>query len=255
MVTKNKLPVKHQLMADFAQRASEVFKDHVITQHLAQGMYRSWRCKKPGTWNYGFDVTTRPGWLFITGDIGDLIVTRANDMIAWARGAISDPQYFAEKVPHAMPTKEWSYDLSLEWLGEEIEEAKKEHDSDGNEEQCPKCRRMVLVLENGTFELHRRWPDLSIAGNCSGSGETATLAARLQQLKEAAQHDGLNGEMGEHEFCTALYESNLIDCGDWPTLKVFNSNFLWCYQAVKWFLANLPEEIASIVEQAEPGNQ
>lgn len=121
MSTKT-LRVEDALIQRHAEMAASAFKDHVATLRLEVGMFRSWRCQKPGTWCYGFDVTTTPGHLFVTGDIGDLVVSRTEDMLAWARDAINSPHYFAEKVPRSIETEEWSFDRSLEWINETVAE-------------------------------------------------------------------------------------------------------------------------------------
>lgn len=98
--------------------AVTAFAGHKIEQRLNQGMFRSWRCRRDGTWAYGFDVTTIPGTLVITGDIGELIVQRADDMIAWASGSVHSIDYFAEKVPRSMQTGEFCVEVAKEFLSE-----------------------------------------------------------------------------------------------------------------------------------------
>src|SRR5690348_17164327 len=111
------------MIAQSAEMAALAFAEHKLTERLNQGMFRSWRCCRPGSWTYGFDVTTTPGYLFVTGDIGDLIVGRTGDMIAWSRSAIGSISYFAEKVPSSIDTKEWSSDRAREWIRDEISDA------------------------------------------------------------------------------------------------------------------------------------
>lgn len=47
-------------------------------------------------------------------------------------------------------------------------------------------------------------------------------------------------EMGEAEFKTTLADSDLLHGCDWPRFTDYTSEFLWCREAVRWFLANLP---------------
>ena len=98
--------------------AVTAFAGHKIEQRLNQGMFRSWRCRRDGTWAYGFDVTTIPGTLVITGDIGELIVQRSEDMISWSSGSIHSIDYFAEKVPRSMETGEFCVEVAKEFLSE-----------------------------------------------------------------------------------------------------------------------------------------
>lgn len=105
-----------------AEMAATAFAHHKIEQRLNQGMFRSWRCKRPDSWCYGFDVTTTPGSIFITGDIGTLVVERTEDMIVWCRGSINSIEYFAEKVSREIPTVEFDRDVACEFIKNEIEE-------------------------------------------------------------------------------------------------------------------------------------
>lgn len=98
--------------------AAKHFANHKIEQRLNHGMFRSWRCKADGTWVHGFDITTMPGTLIVTGDIGELIVQRSDDMIAWARGSVHSIDYFAEKVPRSMETGEFCVEVAKEFLSE-----------------------------------------------------------------------------------------------------------------------------------------
>lgn len=166
------LSVSDKILKLHADLAAEAFKDHVVTERLNQGMFRAWRCKRPHCGTYGFDVITQPGDLIIAGDIGDLMVSRTEDMIAWARKSINDPGYFAEKVPHSIPTMEWSFDKAMEWCKERIQDA---DDYYGDAE------------------------------------EASEAVTKLRELMDEAHTDGINGEMNEHEFGMALYETNLCD--------------------------------------------
>lgn len=100
--------------------SSEAFKDHTITERMRSGLFRSWRCQRPGSWNYGFDITTTPGYLIITGDLGCMIVSREADMLPWCRGAIDSTHYFASKVQDG-ETHEYSPEICVQWCREQLE--------------------------------------------------------------------------------------------------------------------------------------
>lgn len=63
---------------------------------------------------------------------------------------------------------------------------------------------------------------------------------RVQELRRLLA-DELHDEANEHSFSMALYESGVADGCDWPDLTNYTSNFLWCREDLKWFLAHLPE--------------
>ncbi len=89
------------------ERIANDLKDHAITVKHDDGMYRHWRCQKPGSWNMGFDVVTWPGCMAFTGDMGEWLFERTEDMLAFMRTACNDYQYSAQKVV-AGTTREWS---------------------------------------------------------------------------------------------------------------------------------------------------
>lgn len=111
-------------IATIERLAASAFANHEVTSLLSSGLYRHWRCAKPGDSAYAFNVTTIPGRLIVTGDIGCLILERTDDMIAWSRGSINSMSYFAEKVPHEMPTSEYDPDVVERWVKDTIETAR-----------------------------------------------------------------------------------------------------------------------------------
>ena len=98
--------------------AKDAFRDHQITIELNHGVYRHFLCGRLSTGIYAFNITTIPGRLIVTGDIGTLIVERLNDMFEWAPNAVGSINYFAEKVPSELATKEYDQDMAFEFLAE-----------------------------------------------------------------------------------------------------------------------------------------
>lgn len=119
--------VRAKTIAEYERRGAERFKNHVLTDLGSNGLYGCWRCGTPdGSGIDSFRITTIPGVLIITGDIGDLILERTENMIAWCAGSINSIDYFEEKVPRAIKTKEYDQDIALEWIEEQLE----------NEDEC-----------------------------------------------------------------------------------------------------------------------
>lgn len=98
-------------MADRAHVLSQFLKDtaqHRLEVVREDGLYRHLRCRKPGTYCYGFDILTWPGHLAITGDMGASVFSRLDDMLHFFRttddrhdraGGLSiNPGYWAEKL-------------------------------------------------------------------------------------------------------------------------------------------------------------
>ena len=82
--------------AEFDKRVAE----HQLEILQDDGLYRHLRFQKPGTWIYGFDFVTWPGFLAYCGDMGDYLFQRTPDMLAFFRGGQGrEPplEYWAEK--------------------------------------------------------------------------------------------------------------------------------------------------------------
>ena len=97
---------------DIARKTIEhELRNHVIKQEQ-EGLISSWLCRNPDSSVFWFRVIVGPNLLVFTGDIGDLIVTpRTEDVLAWVRGALDSPGYFAEKVAQGINTSEFDKEL------------------------------------------------------------------------------------------------------------------------------------------------
>lgn len=76
-------------------------KNHEITVNLDQGVYRDITIANPNSMCMHYNVTTRPGFLMITGDMGDFIFERAHDMFNFFRSEDTyriNTGYWGEKV-------------------------------------------------------------------------------------------------------------------------------------------------------------
>jgi len=181
------------LIAQVKRDSVERFKDHTVTVQHNEGMYRQWRCQKPGTRNCYFDVTTWPGYLAITGDIGDFVFARCDDMIPWVGGAVRDPGYAAEKCV-AGAIYDDRMELVDEWLSEDVG-----YGNDGIE-NMPSEKQIALAYLR----------------------EARTYMESVQQ------------------FQCELYNSCLND-GEMPAFQAFRYHFLWCLEALAWWLGKLEE--------------
>jgi len=186
-----------------AALAKDAFANHVLVPRLNCGLFRSWRCQTPREGAYWFDVVTGPGWLMVRGDVGELIVQRCDDMIAWSRGSIESIDYFAEKVPHEIETEEYDADVAREYLAEELSE----------------CEREILEATDDA--------------DCKAYRKRHTAIIDLQEC-------GYIDE--EHRFVQEAYDSDIFDGGDFPRFTNYTSSFLWCRECVKWLLAHLPPD-------------
>lgn len=71
---------------------------HEMTVKNDTGLYRHLTFRKPDTFACGFHITTWPGYLCISGDMGCFVFTRLTDMFEFFRIGGINPQYWAEKL-------------------------------------------------------------------------------------------------------------------------------------------------------------
>lgn len=105
--------------------AAESLANHQITYHAAAGPLRQWRCRRPASVHYLFDVTTWPGYLAVTGDVGNLVFAPGEaDALAWARaGGLRHPDYLAGKALSTFEVEEYDPDVAEDWVRERLADA------------------------------------------------------------------------------------------------------------------------------------
>ena len=132
---------------DIEEMAGKAFAEHQITRRFESELVRHYRCQKPGTWIYGFDVTFTPGWVFIHGDIGHLALSREADMLPWLRRLFEcdriDFRYAAQKAPQCITTREWT---------EEAAHRAIDNWADGRELSADDRQEMHTLLADGEWD-------------------------------------------------------------------------------------------------------
>lgn len=185
------------------ERFANDVKDHVVTVKHLDGLYRHYRCQKPGTWNMGFDVVTWPGSLCYTGDMGEFLFQRTDDMIKFMAPGIKECSYLASKcVAGKDEIKEWSGERFREVLAERLK------DSAGDDGEFTVVRRGGRVKEKVIDKIR----EIEM--------EYSNYESRFDAEK-------------------AMYESGLWDGCDMPSCEEYTLRFLWCLYAIEWFCAKL----------------
>jgi len=96
--------VTEQSIAKAREQFEKNTTEHELIVLQDEGLYRHLRCMAPGTRIWSWDIVTWPGYLAITGDIGDgWVFTREPDMLTFML-PISEPyrinaDYWWEKMP------------------------------------------------------------------------------------------------------------------------------------------------------------
>lgn len=120
------------------------------------------------------------------------------------------------------------------------------------EDMIPWCRGSINSIEyfasKVPHEIKTREWDADVARDWlqreieDAKADADADSERIRELTFLL-NDELHDEANEHSFCVELYESGVNDGGDWPDLTNYTSNFLWCREDLKWFLAHLTEVV------------
>ena len=76
-------------------------KDHTMDVKMDNGVYRHLVFTKNGSSVYRYDLTTWPGYLCISGDMGCCVFSRIPDMFEFFRDKGINPHYWGEKIQAA----------------------------------------------------------------------------------------------------------------------------------------------------------
>ncbi len=184
---------------------------HVTTVAQDSGLFRHLKCRHPDTYAMGFDVTTWPGHLAITGDMGSYVFSRVPDMFTFFRrrddGKVN-LSYWAEKLvatSHREGHEKYDPDVFRETVTRRFAEWLEDHPLGG---ELP--------------ALHEQLTDDVLA--TADDGEDAA--------RRAVDNFGYSG----HQVFTDFYEHSL---------RAYTYHFVWCCHAIVWAIAQYDAQIAA----------
>ncbi len=122
--------------SDIEARARKSFEEqtaeHALTILHEDGLYRHLSFAKPGTNVYRYDLVTWPGYLAVSGDMGEYVFSRIEDMFKFfageGKGEGINPGYWGEKLrgPGTDMYRRYSEDAFkrhvTEWRDHQIED-------------------------------------------------------------------------------------------------------------------------------------
>ena len=113
------------------ERFSKDIENHELTINLDQGLFRDLTIKRHNTSSYYYNITTRPGLLMISGDMGCYVFERLSDMFEFFRGESDEinPCYWSKKI-EAGEFKRYSPEKARDALNQEFENWKECTDFD-----------------------------------------------------------------------------------------------------------------------------
>ncbi len=131
-------------------RFKEDIQSHEIKILRDDGVYRHIRFGT-GSSIYALNVTTFPGHLVVTGDMGDYVFNRLNDMFEFFRGNDINASYWGEKLV----AEPWGSKFGKHWSEEAFKQAIKEYLAnnlddlaDLDEEDSKKQKEVIAKIDS-----------------------------------------------------------------------------------------------------------
>lgn len=168
------------------------------------GLYRNIRFEKPNTCNLYFDITTWPGFLCISGDMGCYVFSRIPDMFEFFRG----------QKPYIRGDKTLGINLGY-WH----EKVQAECRTDGCEEFSPEEFKKTVnrVIYSGGWPKPVRDEVRDSVLSCAHDGEFAA--------KDAAYRFSVSRNGKRYDF---------QDFWEYGDCKRYTYRFVWACYAIAW---------------------
>jgi hypothetical protein len=188
-----KTPTLEQFLKDIAS--------HQLTVNLDQGVFRDLTIARPNTVSMHYNITTRPGYLVITGDMGSFVFSRLDDMFNFFR---SDD----------------GYEINLGYWGEKVE--------------AGEVRKFDIDIANSSVQqyLTNFLEDLDLSDPDDRNKSKQALEAINDFIS------GTQG-MGEFEFWNEIHSWDSDEAGGLDLTDFFEStttkatyHYIWCCYAI-----------------------
>lgn len=206
---------RDQFLKDVAQHKMEIRRD--------ENGYRHMVFKRPNSGQYWFQLVTWPGYLAITGDMGDFVFTRTDDMFTFFR-----PDRWEK-------TKDVFY-INPGYWGEKCVS----RDRGGMDEYRPETFKAQVANWCADDEdlMPEQWAEIisGVISRADDGHETALRAAMDFQLEIEPDRGPGKRSRYTHYF-QDFYE---LDCTEWTY------NYLWCLYAIVWGIFHYDMEKARL---------
>lgn len=199
-------------MSDYYQESKTDFLKNVADFQMNvrhdDGVFRNLVFSQGESFVHRFEITTWPGYLAITGDMGAYVFTRHNDMFEFFRGDWINPRYWAEKlvsVSFRNGLEEFDLKRFIDVVTNEFDAM----DFDSEEDKS-------ISWQSITDE----WDGLftNVENDCAGVdvGTAQSYAIMAAENWRCPVTKRRLSNFLEHDFRTYTY------------------HFLWCCQAIQW---------------------
>jgi hypothetical protein len=143
-------------LAAAAARFDKDIASHRMAVQLDHGVHRHLVCRRPGTSEYRFTITTWPGHLAISGDMGDYVFRREADMFPWFGAEEINPGYWAGKLTaidkNSRP-KEYSQTVFRDWVIQDFWERRDQYSPADAAKLWKQIKRDVLGIDSYLIDV------------------------------------------------------------------------------------------------------
>lgn len=184
--------------------------------HQDDDLYRNLRFRKPDSWAYGFDITTWPGYLCFSGDMGCYVFARIPDMFAFFRDQ-----------PHIKGDK--TLGINLGYWAEKVQAQDR---ATGIKEFSPEEFRKTInrIIYSGGWPKPVRDQVKDEVLSCTDDGE---WWAKHAAYSFSAKHNDIR-----YDF---------QDFWEYGDCNIYTCRFVWCCYAIVWSIRQYDRHKAALV--------
>lgn len=254
---------------DIKDRFLRNVKDHKLTVLLDNGIHRHLHFSNPEQFAYYFHLTTWPGYLCISGDMGCYVFCRVEDMFTFFRsdkGNIN-PHYWSEKLQASKNAPEefseetfesrLRHEIDSYWnLSEFLEEVEGDYPEGSEDDEYAEPAPSTWYWRPQKKEKRYHWEPEE---KPEARGPFASEEEALQNLKDEIWEDEIQEQIAlydnEHEaYRTALEFKSELTGNDFEGFyeydcKEYTMHYLWICHAIVWGI----QQYDALMQTAEGG--
>lgn len=196
---------KEQFLDNVKNHSMRIFHDDI---------YRHLEFSNRGGYLYRFQLTTWPGYLHISGDMGDYTFARENDMFTFFRGPEPSYAYWAQKIRAEDPSsrvKQFTFDAFKVAILDICDEQRREI------EDTTKYAPPDYLLKR-TLKRYDAWQE-----------EIKKQLSRNTHINEFEANNLIEEWIEEDHSFTKPFENFWLNYGP---VEEFDYHFMWCCNAI-----------------------
>jgi hypothetical protein len=239
-----------------SDRFAEDIKNHKLSVLTDNGVNRCLLFKRPDSSNYAFFITTWPGHLCISGDMGCTVFQRLQDMFEFFRGERVNLGYWAQKIvsnsEFGRGSVAWDSDAAEDVIMRMFNHWKEERLGDlaAEVEELNECIAEIelCIKDDPDYDKTQAESEISEIKGKITAAENAincVIETELEKIKDEL----ISNANSAYELSRAYenYENsdNGVDFSDlceyFSNCKVYTHQFIWQCHAIVWAIKQYDE--------------